>query len=189
MIDVIPRHNGFTLMELLAANVLAALLMVAVFGVLGSLGRSEAATTAIDQARTASAEREAMVRLIERDLVNAARVMVGVDRILIQGHGSLERSSLAMNNLPVTVDYQINEAGGRRWLVRGQQSRLADRSRWSELVCPDVERIELRPAEERWPAISAAGADGWRRLPERVRLVIRFGPHGGDRLERLINLR
>jgi type II secretory pathway component PulJ len=189
MIDCIPRRNGFTLMELLAANVLAALLMVAVFGVLGSLGRSQAATAANDRAQTHAAEREAMVRLIERDLVNATRVQPGVDHILIQGHGSLEQSTLVASDLPVTVEYRIREAGGRSWLVRAQQSRLTGGSAWSELVCPDVEQIELQPAEERWPATSAAGAEGWRRLPEHVRLAIRFGPRADDRSERLINLR
>jgi prepilin-type N-terminal cleavage/methylation domain-containing protein len=189
MIDCIPRRNGFTLMELLAANVLAALLMVAVFGVLGSFGRSEAATAAIERARTEAAEREATVRLIERDLVNATRVKVAVDHILVQGHGSLERSALVANDLPVTVAYAINEAGGRRWLFRAQRSRLTDGWAWSELVCPEVEGIELWPAEGRWPATSAAGPDGWRRLPEHVWLAIRFGPRADDRLERLINLR
>src|SRR5438445_275740 len=91
---------------LLATLLVAVLLMVAVFGVLGALGRSEAATAALDRARTQASEREAAVRLIERDLVNATRIKVGVDHILIQGHGSLERSTLVANDLPVTVEYE-----------------------------------------------------------------------------------
>src|SRR2546421_455248 len=109
MNGAVRDRAGFTLMELLAANVLAALLMVAVFGVLGSLGRSEAATAAIDRARTDAAEREAMVRLVERDLVNATRIKVSDDRVLIRGHGSLGRSTLAASDLPVTVEYRVIE--------------------------------------------------------------------------------
>jgi prepilin-type N-terminal cleavage/methylation domain-containing protein len=94
------RHaSGFTLIELLAASALAALLMLVLFQVIGSLGRSRAAleraTASEVQSATQTAWKSDLLELIRWDVANAADVSVKPELVTLIGHSALDRQSLA----------------------------------------------------------------------------------------------
>ena len=113
-------RRAFTILELLAATALTALLMVAVLLVVGSLGRSRAA---LAHQPDAGAWRSDLVDTLRRDLTNAAGCDFRQNGMTLVGHGSLDRATLAHGNEPVTVVYGLAVIHGRRWLVRTQSSR------------------------------------------------------------------
>jgi hypothetical protein len=142
--------TAFTLVELLAASALAAVLMVVLFQVIVSLGRSRAAlAAAAGDGRTGphAAWKADLLDTLRRDLANATEVRVGRDEVEITGHGSLDRQTLAAAHEPVTVVYGLVGPAGRASLVRRQSPRggVTNDRAWSELVCANVSRFSLEP--------------------------------------------
>jgi prepilin-type N-terminal cleavage/methylation domain-containing protein len=150
-----PRANGFTLIELLAASALAALLMLVLFQVIGSLGRSRAAleraAAAEMQSATQTAWKADLLDLIRWDLANAAEINLKPGLVTLTGHGALDRQSLASKQEPVTVVYEVERRGNAGCLVRRQARRdgLSGDAAWSELVCANVTRFDVSPLSSR----------------------------------------
>src|SRR5437764_1127302 len=105
---------GFTLVELLAATALTAVLMPAVLQVLGTLGRSRSAMER--RAEAAAPWREDLTDTLRRDLGGATGVRYAPNGIVLTGHAALRRASLAPGDEPVTVTYGLAEIHGRQWL-------------------------------------------------------------------------
>jgi type II secretory pathway pseudopilin PulG len=163
------RRNAFTLVELLAANVLAALLIVAILSVLGALGRDRRAHAALDHGRTSQTTDDNLLRLIQWDFSNATRWRSVDGAYFFQSHGSLDPQTLAPTNLPVTVRYELNEAAGKRWLVRSQTPRdKTSDGAWSAPLCADVADLVLVPAASR----RARPQSVWRDLPSQMHLTL-----------------
>jgi prepilin-type N-terminal cleavage/methylation domain-containing protein len=146
------RSRGFTLIELLAASALAALLMLVLFQVIGSLGRSRAALERAAanqlQSATQTAWKSDLLDLIRWDLANAADVDLKPGVATLTTHGALDRQSLAAKQEPVTVVYSIERRGKANCLVRRQVRRDGSSpgaAGWSELVCANVTRFEMSP--------------------------------------------
>lgn len=148
-------RRGFTILELLVATALTAVLLAAVFQVVGSLGRSRAAL-----ARQAdhSQWKSDLLETLRIDLSNSTAVSFRNNGIMLTGHCALQQSTLAYDHLPVTVNYAIVNIHGRTWLVRTQEPRGApsNESGWTELVCPDVSGFSMKSAS----LISSAGVEG-----------------------------
>jgi prepilin-type N-terminal cleavage/methylation domain-containing protein len=148
------RRQAFTLIELLAASALSALLVLVLFQVLGSLTRSRAGLerAAVDeeQSATQTAWKSDLLDLLRWDLTNASDVSIKPGLVVLTGHGALDRRSLAATQEPVTVVYRVEHRGTANCLVRHQVSRngLSAGSDWSELVCADVTGFEASRIEE-----------------------------------------
>ena len=136
-----------TAIELLAAAALAAALMVAVLGVLGSLARRQnlsLANTRDPQWQTG------LERAIRWDFANARRAHWQPDEIRLIGFGSRDPADgLATHGL-AEVLYSIRQIGNRNWLVRTERdlaSRTLQNSR-SELVCSGAGEFQLEGLED-----------------------------------------
>jgi len=146
-----PRTNGFTLIELLAASALAALLMLVLFQVIASLGRSRAALDRAAaselQSATQTAWKADLLDLIRWDITNASDINFKSGLVTLTAHGALDRQSLAARQLPVTVVYGIERRGKIDCLVRRQVRRdgVSGDEGWAELVCANVTRFEMSP--------------------------------------------
>lgn len=138
-------RRAFTILELLVATALTALLLLAVFHVLGSLGRSR---TTLAQQTDSGTWRSDLLQTLRYDLVNATAANFHRDGVTLTGHGALRRTTLARSHEPVTVVYGLATIHGRRWLVRSQSPRdgLSNDPGWSELICPDVNGFTIRSA-------------------------------------------
>jgi prepilin-type N-terminal cleavage/methylation domain-containing protein len=137
-------RKGFTILELLAATALTALLMVVVLHVISSLGRSRAA---LARQVDGGAWRANLLDTLRHDLCNASTASFRQDGITLAGHGALDRNTLAHGHEPVTVTYGLTTIHGRRWLVRSQARRDgASNEPWAELLCPDVSAFTAQPA-------------------------------------------
>ncbi len=141
------RQAGFTLLELLAASALAALLMIAALQVVRSVGRRP------DSEPAANKPRSDLLALVRWDLSQALVLRQDHGSCLLAGYGSLDAATLQSTGRPVMVSYRIKLVGSRRCLYRDQTSLddLAGRVGWSELVAWDVDQFELtavrRPRE------------------------------------------
>ena len=179
------RRRAFTLIELLAASALAAVLMLVMFQVIGSLGRARTAL-ARSEAGGAAAQspwKSDLLDAVRWDLANADTAKFEADRIVLTGHGSLNRRTLARSHEPVTVTYSIERRGRgdggclvRRQMPRGGATN--DRG-WSEVVCVGVSRFGLEP-------LQSAGLLGLRRDPLAGPLRVRLEGRGGVLIDEVI---
>ena len=111
-------RNGFTLVEMLGATLLSALLMAAILSVVTSLGRTQ---RAFDSATAAADDSADVLALLRFDLANARDVDVDPNKLTIRGVGGLTRDTLRPTHRPAEVAYELEEVAGRRWLVRSQR--------------------------------------------------------------------
>jgi hypothetical protein len=164
-------RKAFTLVELLAANVLATLLIVAILSVVGALGRDRRAHAALAYDRTTQTTNDNLFRLIQWDFSNATRWRSVDGAYYFQGHGSLDPQSLAPTNLPVTVRYELNESAGKRWLTRSQTPRdKTSDGAWSAPLCADVADLTLVSADDR----VVPSQSRWQSLPSQMRLRLTY---------------
>lgn len=148
-------RRAFTILEMLAATALAALLMLAVLHVIGSVGRTRAAMAREPD----GACRADLLDTLRLDLAHSTGVRYQTDGVTLTGHAGLDRATLAPSHEPVTVTYGITILAGRAWLYRLQAPRTAGGRRpWRELLCPDVTAFGVRP-ESALAGGAAAGAD------------------------------
>ena len=170
-------RRAFSILELLAATALAALMMLAFLHVIGSVGRTRAA-----MARRGGDEawKADLLETLRRDLVNATGIRYDGGRVTLTGHAALDRATLAPGHEPVAVTYGVRSVGGRGWLFRRQAPRdgFSAGPAWEELVCPDVTGFSLRPATTlQAAALTAKGPDEPQPLPPAV-VVEMQGPSG-----------
>lgn len=160
-----PR--AFTLMELLLALVLSAVLMMGVLAVvtnLGSPGLSASSTNAAADGAgtTVPPEIDAWVELLRGDLAHASHVSARPDRIALTGYGALDTASCERTHRAVAVLYALEDIDGRRWLVRRQAALdvLTNRNRQRDLVCTGIERFSLvREGQTNLPTGERGSAD------------------------------
>ena len=178
--------RGFTLLEVLVATALTAVLLLAVFAVIGSLGKSR---LAMAQPTDDGAWRTDLLATLRRDLADSVAIAFQPDGITLTGHGALRPDTLAVSHEPVTVTYRIADIRGRRWLVRIQTSRvsLSNDSGWTELLCPDVTAFSVRSAGVIGSAAAGSDAAASSAVPPVV-LVALAGP-GGSLINETLVLR
>lgn len=133
------RRCGFTLVELLAATALTALLMVGILNVVARLGA--------DHLRRPSDDvNDATVLLVERDLRLAREVRTGDGFVEMRGYCHLDDEALTLSHLPTLVRYEIRTLNDRPWLIRIQTDldQLTNERPFTELVEAGVRSIEVR---------------------------------------------
>ena len=135
------RRRAFTLIELLAASALAAMLVLVLFQVIGSLGRTRAALDRKESAAAHEPWKSDLLDMLRWDLANATERRLEPGRVTLAGHGSLDRRSLAAGHEPTAVIYELERRGSRSVLVR----RQIDARAWSELLCADVTAFTVEP--------------------------------------------
>ncbi len=144
--------RGFTLLELLMATVLSALLMVGVLAVvadLGADGLSGGLSAAAEAASSRAAGEDAVehwLGLLREDLQHAAETnMLGESEVELIGCLALDADRRRRTHRPVRVVYRIADVAGRSWLVRRQEALdvLTNRHVQRDLVCRDIRRFEL----------------------------------------------
>ncbi len=150
------RPRAFTLLELLLATALTAVVMIAVLAVVGDLGAPGAAEGVAPQ-RTAGGREtveappepgtlEAWMQLLREDLHNAGAVDTSrKNELALTGFAALAGPSRRRTHRPVRVLYRIEVIDGRHWLVRRQEA-LDLRSTENverDLVCCGLRRFEV----------------------------------------------
>jgi hypothetical protein len=140
-------RRAFTILELLAATALTALLMAAVLHVVGAIGASRAAL-ARHAGAGAGAWQTDLIDLVRRDMTNASKVTFRADGMTLTSHAALDAGTREFQHEPVTVVYGLSVIDGRSWLVRRQSPRegLSHGPAWAELICPDVTGFVVRRA-------------------------------------------
>lgn len=136
---------GFTLVEMLLATTLAALLMAGVLAATAALSRDRARM----EARQATAHETGPLDLLRRDLTNsaafvAAPTAAGFDLV---GFGGIDPKTLTANGRLAHVAYRIHRParGGAGVLVR-EQAYLDDPIKpdhWTEVVAVGVKQVAL----------------------------------------------
>lgn len=162
-----PR--AFTLLELLAATALAAVLMVVLLQVVAAMARGKVVLERDAAAHTAPWQAD-LVENLRWDLTNTVEGTAEPGRLRLSGHGSLDRATLDSGHRPVNVSYAIEQLGGRPWLVRRQSPRggLTNERGWSELVCPDVASFVVEPVDAADPVWAKIGV----RRPPRAPMTL-----------------
>jgi hypothetical protein len=138
------RRNAFTLLELLLANMLIAILLGALLLVISSLGREQKKMAAQDQDPTSAI---AIVNLLRHDLANSEtlRFLPNQRGFILTGHAALDPKSLTHADRRIRVIYEIRRKAATLCLIR-EQSYLDDPirpQRFEELLATNVTSLSL----------------------------------------------
>lgn len=175
-------RKAFTILEMLAATALAALLMLAVLHVIGSVGRTRAALAR----EFDPAWRAQVLETLRLDLTHSTGVRYEPNGVTLTGHAGLDRATLAPDHKPVTVAYGLATVAGRNWLYRRQTPRAGSgRQPWRELLCADVTTFSVRPAAAPADRPAAHGDQEEEPLPVAVSVEI-TGPAGAIARETVV---
>jgi prepilin-type N-terminal cleavage/methylation domain-containing protein len=181
-------RRAFTLLELLAATALSALLMVAVLHVLGTISRDRRTVAARPGLQVWQAD---LLDAFRRDLAGATGMRRGDNALILIGQAALDRRTLTPRDEPVTVTYGITMVRGRTWLTRRQEARdvRGNERPWMELFCPDIVSFSVKPADAGFSsgALSDERADAPRAMPASV--VLRIEMAGMMPIEETLVLR
>ncbi len=175
------RRKGFTMIELVAATALAALLFTVAVSVIRSLGRISTGNELAQPVWTLAVRQQ-----LDWDLANAVVFRQDNHGLTLAGYGSLDRKTLQSTHLQVTVVYSLRQIGSQSWLVReqsGLEPRFAD-SNWSELLCGHVKTfafagtyaartvsLDSTSSEDAAPAVFRQ-LSGFQPTPDRARVKI-----------------
>lgn len=186
------RRRAFTLIEVVAATALTALLLSAVLATIRSLARDHAVAAAPGQPVDDAGVEAALCRLVEQDLLNASSVVLGRGRLTVVGRSDEVMPHADGGQRETVVVYGVEDAGGRRWLVRRRAVNSARSGRrWTaELVCADVASFQVEPL---WPPASSSGdvsAPGRGGVARGYRvLLVWAGPRPGPAIDRTFVVR
>lgn len=145
-------RRALTLLEVLLALAIAALLAVAAMSVVGATLRADR----IAQAAFENAgEDSALEGLLSRDLLHGVRWRQVGEGVVVETGWALDPADLSGRHVGSTVSYSTRTVAGRPWLVRTQ--RTDDGECLDELAAPDVQQLSI-VAEGR----AATGPEGWK---------------------------
>lgn len=135
------KPHGFTLLEMLLATTLAALLLAAVLNLTAALSRDR---VRIDQA--ASVKSPAALDLIRSDLSNSLAILSNTGTELeLLGYAGIDPQSLVADRRLTRVLYRIERRGAVSVLLR-EQAYLDDMIRpdaWSDVVVVGATRLTV----------------------------------------------
>jgi prepilin-type N-terminal cleavage/methylation domain-containing protein len=177
------RRPAFTLVEMMLATVLAALLMAGLLTVASGLSRDQRRM----QARTAGERPTIPIELLRKDLAGATAMLASADHgtIVLIGHNGLDPKTLSPTGRLAQVTYRLTGQRGAKSLVREQ--RLLDDvigpRPWSEIVVLAARGFTLTPASndaepvklgedvaQRMQHVELAAKPAVSRIPSRMRL-------------------
>lgn len=140
------KVRGFTLLELLLASVLLALLMVGVMSVITHVVQPAEAVAQQGAARSKIDSAQAFADLLRDDLQQASVIdEVGARAIAFTGLCGLDPVTSERAQRPVRVRYFIEEVDGTAWVFRSEQALHGEAKRDARraLVCTGVTRFDL----------------------------------------------
>ncbi len=144
--------RAFTLLELLLATALTAVLMVGVLAVVADLGAPEAAAgPAPDRERDRALE--ACLDLLHEDLSHAVAVDASkANEVTLVGYASLDGGARERSHRPVRVRYTLERIDGRSWLVRRQDALdvKTNETVHRDLVCCGFTGFQLMEDRYAW---------------------------------------
>jgi prepilin-type N-terminal cleavage/methylation domain-containing protein len=131
------RNAGLTLIELIAALTIAAMLMTAVLGVVTTLSRGQAAQKGQCEAVSL---RLRLQSLMAPDFRSARQCRSTDQGLELTCGAGLDPETLELRHLDSTVTYKVVRLGAESCLVREQNSEVL--GGFSELVCRGVTSIQ-----------------------------------------------
>lgn len=183
------RARGFTLVEMLLAAVLAAILMGGVLASTAALSRDRRRMEGKQQL----GHGPGMMELIRRDLASGAALIGPADGggFDLIGHAGIDPATMTTNGRLVWISYRVARPGGGGGVLVREQAYLDDpirTDRWREAVATGVTGVALTPlaaqaepvriAEDVTERLRAAGGPAISqqavRVPGRVRVQVRF---------------
>jgi prepilin-type N-terminal cleavage/methylation domain-containing protein len=172
------NRRAFTLIEMLLATALAAVLMAAVLTMLAGVARDRRRVNAV----TASPTPQPLIERIRWDLANAQTMDMGRDggSVVLTGHGGIDHRSLISNGRLVQVTYRTTVG----CLMREQEylDSPAQPDRWREVVVGAVRSFRMTPeSSDATPVDTSDGAATTvTTVPSRVRVRIESSRAGGS---------
>ncbi|MFN3166629.1 MAG: prepilin-type N-terminal cleavage/methylation domain-containing protein [Phycisphaeraceae bacterium] len=140
------KTHGFTLLELLLASVLLAVLMVGVLSVITNVVQPAEAAAQQGEARNKIDSAQAFADLLREDIEHASVIdEVGARSIAFIGHCGFDPVTNERAQRPVRVRYFIEDVDGVPWVFRSEQplDTEAKRDARRALVGAGVTRFEL----------------------------------------------
>jgi len=175
------RYQAFTLIELVMASALAALLMLGVLTVLTGITRDRQRLSASRSSDAAS--RSVLVEIVRRDLSCSTELTVLLDgAIQLHSFAAVDASTLQPVDRPSLVTYRIGDGDGLGLLVRQQemQDEPVQPLPLRSLLACHVRQFEVERLRDALNGSSDANAKAeadslkQRDIPNRVRLRIAF---------------
>jgi prepilin-type N-terminal cleavage/methylation domain-containing protein len=165
------RRRAFTLIEMIVATLIAAMLTGAVLAAVAGIGRDRKRMNA-EAAVNVSPQ---WLDLLRRDLTNATSMSATEGGVALEGNAGIDAKSLTPNNRLVRVVYRARENDDATTTLVREQRYLDDAIRpepWSEIVAAGVTRITLTPASADFEVIRDANKSAPVRLkvPTRVKV-------------------
>lgn len=141
------RRSGLTLLELLAALVLASVMMAGVVGVLKSMNLKARQVAELD---VKPDWHRRFVALITHDLRNARRINVDETSITLTGYMGRDFGSGQATHRPTQVRYFIRQTDEHAWLLRREEhiDIRSTENNETEVVCHDVRALTIERLEE-----------------------------------------
>ena len=169
-------RTGLTLIELLVATLLSALLMALIGGVLRSIDRQR--RWSAREARRAPAT-SILQQQLERDLANARRIETGRDAMRLTGWLAEDPRTRLPLLRRAEIRYTVEQVGGRACLVRTLRQGVAGTPRrrrdilWCGVGKLEVIRFDVASIVPDGAGESQKKKRDADRMPSRVEVVIR----------------
>ena len=188
------RHRrGFTLIEIMVALAIAAMLSMAAMAVVANLARSQAASK---RTEGAAFMKTGLRRLLATDVDHADRYRVLPNGIELHSRAAIDPASLEVRHFESVIGYKTIELGADVWLVREQQSEMS--GMLTELASKGVKTISIEPINQdntplpnnmRGPATRSVGIfrpqglGEWSPMPQGVRVTLELSGSGSEPME------
>lgn len=145
---VAKGSSGFTLIELVAATALTAVLAITAMYVIASLRLRPQANGLL---ATQSAWTEQLRDRVRWDLMQAISLRIDPGGMVLAGYISIDPVTRESTHRPVTVSYSLKSIGGHSWLIREQTDLnvLSSAGTSAEWLLANVTRFEITPLPTR----------------------------------------
>jgi hypothetical protein len=149
------RGRGFTIMELLIASVLAAILMIGILFATTQLAKQVQRQKHL----VSPTQFSNVLDLLRRDLSQATACRVTENQIHLRGFLLLDGKSQIRTEQPAEVSYRLVEINGASWLIRHQRelSNLTLDDTDANLLCKYITTMQLLapPPPEVTPVVAS----------------------------------
>lgn len=140
------RRKGMTLIELLVALAIVALVTAGVLGVVTNLSRGQGNRR---QELLASRMENGLEKLLRIDFQHATKLQRQGNGFLLTSDAGLAEDTRELEHLPCEIRYEIKTIAERNWLLRYQKHTTSQQEDESvEAVCADVKEIQIEIPEE-----------------------------------------
>lgn len=136
-------RSAFTLVELLAALILAVFLIAGMTGIAGRLAKQR---RQLEVAHPHLPWRAQLEERMSRDYENCSRILVRPRSIQLQGFSYTHFESFRPEHLPVEVSYELVRQQTGDLLIRTERhlTEPTGENQRREVLCVGIERIELK---------------------------------------------